>query len=166
MDYDVQKSTRTCAVSGRVIAAGEPFYSVLVRDGAALARRDYAADAWPGPPDDAVGWWKSTMGDREGKKPKLAPSEVLLELFRSPAETPDQLEFRYVLALLLVRRRLLRLEEAVTDEAGPTMVLYCSRDEQTYRVIEAVPDESRQRAIQDELIRLLDFPPAATERSS
>lgn len=159
MDYDVQKTTRHCAATGREIAAGETFYTVLVREAAELKRLDYAADAWTGAPDDAIGWWKSTMSDKDPKKPKLAPSEVLLELFRELQEDAERRDLRYVLTLLLIRRRLLRLEDTVQDDdGGETMVLYCSRDEQTYRVTVDMPDAARQQEIQDYLAQLLYAP--------
>lgn len=161
MDYEVQKTARTCSVSGREIAPGETFYSVLVRDGAAVKRVDFAADAWTEPPPDAIGWWKSTMVGRDAKKAKLAPSEVLLELFRELQESVERRELRYVLTLLLIRRRLLRLEETVEeDDGGETLVLYCARDEQTYRVPVVVPDKTRADEIQTYLAQLLYQPVA------
>ena len=103
MEYDLQKPTRTCAATGREIATGEEFYSVVTREGAELRRLDFSAEAWKGPPDDAIGWWKSVLGDRDHKKPKQAPSEVLLELFREAGDEPDRRDLRYVLTLLLIR---------------------------------------------------------------
>jgi len=159
MEYDVQKTTRLCATTGREIGIGETFYTVLVREGTELRRLDYAADAWSGPPDESIGWWKSTMGDKEAKKPKLAPSEVLLELFRELGDAADRRDLRYVLTLLLIRRRLLRLEETVHEPGGDeTMVLYCPRDEQTYRTATVVPDDKRRQEIQDYLSQLLYAP--------
>lgn len=159
MDYDVHKTTRLCTTTGREIAVGESFYSVLVRDGAQVKRLDYAAEAWQGPPDDVIGWWKSTMGDRDVKKPKMAPSEVLLELFRELQEGADRGDLRYVLTLLLIRRRLLRLEETTHEADGSEMmVLYCPRDEQTYRVPTVEPTAARAAEIQDYLAQLLYAP--------
>lgn len=136
------------------------FYSVLARDGGDVKRLDYAADAWTGPPENAIGWWKSTMAERDvTKKQKLAPSEVLLELFRELQDSLERRDLRYVLTLLLIRRRLMRLEETVREEDGSeTLVLYCARDEQTYRVAVTVPDENRANEIQVYLSQLLFQP--------
>lgn len=155
MDYDVQRCTRHCAASGRELAEGETFYSVLLAEGAELKRLDYAAEAWPGPPPNAVGWWKSQMPTREAKKAQMAPSEVLLEFFASLAEQDDKADMRFVLALLLVRRRILRLEETEAGDDGETLVLYSPRDESTHRVRSIVPDEQRTAEIQAELSKLL-----------
>ncbi len=68
----------------------------------------------------------------------------------------DKQDMRLVLGLLLVRRRVLRLEQPETDPAGcETMVLFNPRDELTYRVPSVMPSTERVQEIQDELSRLL-----------
>jgi hypothetical protein len=159
MDFDVERCTRHCAATGRPFAEGEEFYSCLVAEGAHVRRHDYAVEAWQGPPEGALGWWKSKMATQHAKKKRMAPSEVLLELFTGLESVADQQDMRYVLALLMVRRRVLRVEEAGANEpgaeSGETLVLYCPRNEITYRVSVIVPDEARAAQIQDELARLL-----------
>lgn len=161
VDYEIQRCTRHCASSGRELLEGETFYSVLLPRGAELSRLDYAADAWNGPPADALGWWKSQMPTREAKKAQLAPSDVLLELFVGLADQPEQIDKRYVLALLLVRRRIMRLEETQTDDHGQeTLVLYCHRDESMHRVAVLLPSDPRADEIQAELSQLLYATPS------
>ena len=64
---------------------------------------------------------------------------------------------RYVLALLMVRRRVFRLEEGEPDQQeGEMLVVYCPRRETTYQVPVVVPDASRAEQIQDELAKLLE----------
>lgn len=156
IDYEIQRCTRQCAATGRELLAGESFYSVLLSRGAHLERLDYSTEAWNGPPADALGWWKSQMPTREARQAQLAPSDVLLEFFAGLAELPEQADVRYVVALLLVRRRILRLEETQTDDAGrETLVLFCHRDESTHCVPVVMPDEQRADEIQAEITRLL-----------
>ena len=156
MEYEIQRCTRHCAATGRELAPGEEFYSVLIAEGADLRRYDYSADAWAGPPDGVIGWWKSQMPGPTSKRIHLAPNEVLLHFFEDLQSQPDKEEMRYVLALLLVRRRLMRLEEQEHDERGrEVLVLYCPRRETTYRVPAVAPDQSRIDEIQEELARLL-----------
>lgn len=156
MDFEIQRCTRHCAISGRELADGEVFYSALFAKGADVERLDYAADAWTGPPENALGWWKSRMPERDAKKPRLAPRDVLLQLFRELESVPEAQDMRYVLSLLLVRRRVLRVEtEQRNAEGFEVITLYCSADETTHEVTAVVPDEERIDQIQDELARLL-----------
>ena len=159
MDYELQRCTRHCAASGRELREGEAIYSVLVGRGAQLERLDYAAAAWPGPPENAVGWWKSNMPTRD-HKPRQTPSEVLLDMLKQLDGVADQEDFRYVLALLLVRRRVLRIEETTQDESD-LLTLYSPRDDQTFTVRAILPDEERTRHIQETLSQMMAAP--ATE---
>jgi hypothetical protein len=156
IDYEVQRCTRHCAATERELQPGETFYSTLTAEGAEVVRRDYAAEAWQGPPEGVLGWWKSRMPDRNERKLHFAPNDVMLDLLESFETQPQMQDMRYVLALLLIRRRVVRLEETEHDETGHEVsVLYCPRRETTYRVATAMPDEARTAEIQEELSRLL-----------
>jgi hypothetical protein len=156
MDYEVQRCTRQCAKTGRDLGPGEPFYSVLLADGAKLLRQDFCLEAWEGPPEGAVGWWKSQMPQPQATRARLAPNEVMLQLFDQIEGQPDKQDMRYVLALLLVRRRVMRLEQSDRDDDDrEVLVLYCPRREVTYRVGAVTPDDERIQEIQDELAGLL-----------
>ncbi len=156
IDYEVQRCTRHCAASGRELQPGEEFYSTLTAEGAQVVRRDYAAEVWQGPPEETLGWWKSHMPERDAKKLHWAPNDVMLELLESLESRPEKQDMRYVLSLLLVRRRVLRWEETERDQAGHEVsVLYCPRRETTYRVTTVMPDDARTVEIQDELAQLL-----------
>jgi len=156
MDYEFQRFTRRCEVTERDLTPGEEFYSVLVAEGSKLVRHDYSAEAWQGPPEGAVGWWKSEVPHPDAKRVHWAPNDVMLHCFDELEHQPTRQDMRYVLALLLVRRRVMRLEEEAREPDGcETLVLYCPRREATYRVPVIMPDESRANEIQQELSSLL-----------
>ncbi len=156
MDYNVKRSTRHCAETGRELVPGEEFYSVLIAAGAELQRRDYCVEAWQGPPEGVIGWWKSQVPPPNAKRVTWAPNDVMLQFFEELDDQPDKQDMRYVLALLLVRRRVMRLDESEQDETGgEVLVLYCPRRDATYRVPSVVPDPSRIGTIQEELAQLL-----------
>ncbi len=129
---------------------------MLLAQGAEVVRQDYSVEAWPGAPEGAIGWWKSQVPNPTAHRMHWAPNDVMLHFFAQLADQPGHEDLRYVLAPLLVRRRVLRVEEEEHDDrVGEHLVLYCPREEATYRVAVAVPDESRVQAIQDELAKLL-----------
>lgn len=158
LDFEVQRCTRRCATSGRKLDPGETFYSVLQVDGAQVVRTDYAVDVWQDPPEEAFAWWKSCVPSSDSLTPKLAPNEVLLELFDQLGQQPDATDMRYILALLLIRRRLLRHDDQVCgsdEDDSRNLVLYCPSREETYQVPEVDLDETRIGRIQAELSELL-----------
>lgn len=156
LDYEIQRCSRRCSATDRELNGGETCYSVLVAEGGQVVRRDFSAEAWPGPPDGAIGWWKSTVVDPNAGRPHWAPNDVMLSYFERLLDDPTAEDARYVLALLLVRRRVLRVEGNEQDEAGRAMlVLHSSRGETDYRVAEVLPTPERAAAIQQQLAELL-----------
>lgn len=156
LDFEIQRCTRKCFATERELRPGETFYSVLVQEGANVVRRDYCEEAWKGPPEEALGVWKSQMPGAGVKKMQWAPNDVMLHYFEQLGERDDQLDVRYVLALLMIRRRVVRQEQTETDEQGrEVLVLFCPRNEQEYRTPVVDPSPERIAQIQDELARLL-----------
>ena len=156
MDYEVQRSARRCATSGREFAPGEKFYSALVVEGAELRRYDYAVEAWQRGPRA-----RSAGGSRSSPTPAPSgrtgsPNDVLLQCFDELAEQPGREDMRYVVALLLVRRRVFRLEEDDCGAAGEVLVLHCPRRDATYEVPVVIPDPARIDEIQQHVAKLLE----------
>ena len=163
LDFEVERCTRRCAATERPLEPGEVCYSVLEVQGADVVRRDFCSEAWTGPPDVAFGWWKARVPEPANKKIKLAPNDVLLELFDQLADRPDHQDMRYVLTLLLVRRRVLRLDvaidqhgrESLADHRAQSMTVHCPKRDASYEVPVAMPNEDRIDEIQQQLSELL-----------
>jgi hypothetical protein len=164
LEFEVGRCTRRCASTGREIASGETCYSVLEVRGAEVVRLDFCSDAWTSVAKPVLGWWKTTAPAPMAKKIKLAPNDVLLELFDELADRHDQQDLRYVLTLLLIRRRVLRLDlpiehagESSVVEPNPSdvMVVYCPKRDVSYAVSATVPSGARIDEIQRQLSELL-----------
>jgi hypothetical protein len=156
MDYDLERCSRHCAVTGRELSPGEEFFSALLPAAGGLVRMDYAPEAWQGPPEAAWGWWKARL-PRPDEKPRSvwAPAEVMLELFDRLADEPDRADTRFILALLLVRRRVLRIEESHREGDQEVLLLSCPRRHAEYELRATAPSGERAQAIQAELEGLL-----------
>jgi hypothetical protein len=156
VDFEIQRCSRRCAKTDHEFAPGEVFYSVLVAEGAEIVRYDYSQAAWEGPPDEAIGWWRSQMPEANARRANWAPNDVLLDYFQELQSQPGKEDVRYILTLLMIRRRVLRLEDSEFDAAGlEKMVVFCPRNETEYHVPVVSPDAARAKEIQDELAQLL-----------
>ncbi len=145
-EWHVARSSRTCAQSGAAIEAGQPFYSALVETDETFERKDYSPGAWPEVDKGAFfSYWKNKGGAAEagGKRPAI-DFDRLLFFFDSleDAEERQKRLFRYVLALILVRRRRLRLDDMSRTEQGDRLVVYDRRSERTVEVL--APEATRE----------------------
>ncbi len=158
LDFEVKRCSRRCTATDGVLSPGEVYYSVLQVQGADVVRRDFSADAWNGPPDEALGWWESRMPESDTAKPKLAPREVALELFDRWSDQPKMGDAVYILALFLVRKRVFRFAESALDiqcELPDTLRLVCPSRAAEYDVRAVDVSAERAAEIQDQLVELL-----------
>lgn len=153
-EFDVQRCTRRCAKTDRELKPGETIYSALISKGSQITRVDYAAEAWDAEPEDSIGWWKAQVPEPNAKKMNWAPNDVMLDFFTRIEDDAGRQDTRFVLALLLLRRRVLRQENTDSDSAE-VMVLHCPRDDSEHRVRVAYPPRDRVEQIQAELAELL-----------
>jgi hypothetical protein len=158
-DYQIQTSTYRCAATGRELRPGERYFSVLLDEGSTFSRKDFSQEAWNGPPEKTFSYWQGKVP--VGGMPKRPPidEELLVDcLDRLEGERePGKLAFRFVLALLLVRRKRLRLEDARREAGHEIMTLRDARGGTRYQVIDpGLPDEELE-SVQDEVFRVLGW---------
>jgi hypothetical protein len=158
-DYEIQASTRRCAQTGRELRPGERFYSVLLDEQGKLVRKDYSQEAWHGPPDGAFGFWLSRVPEEGGPRRPPIDDEMLVDCFHRLEGQTDagRVNFRYVVALLLMRRRRFKFEEAQVREGQEILSLRCTRTRTVYEVINPRLTEAEMAAVQEEVFKVLGW---------
>lgn len=134
MELKLQRPQTQCAATGRTFAAGDLVCSALVRRNGTIDRVDVAAEAWSGPPSDVVAWWRCRhpAAQEAGREP--APADALLDALEALEESADE-PLRYLLALQLVRRRVLRMPDPREAGDDPDVLVFaCRRRGREYRV--------------------------------
>lgn len=155
LDFEVRACTRVCAETNKALQPGEVFFSVLEVRGNETVRRDFAAEAWQGPSEDALGWWRARVPAKD-EKPQLAPADVMLNLFASLADKPADRQFRYVLGLLLIRRKVLRREDSRHNEDGQeVLTVVAPKRDEPFELVVDEPNQEQAETIQQRMIDLL-----------
>ncbi len=110
-----------CAVTGNAIEPGTKFMAALRETPIGFERLDVSMGAWPAfDRKDVLGFWQTTMPRGEQKKKLFVDDQVLCELFErlGSVTEPAKMNFRFVLGLILMRKRMLIYENSRNDEAG------------------------------------------------
>jgi hypothetical protein len=158
-EYQIQPNTRRCAITGRELRPGETYYTALLEAGGQFVRQDYSAEAWTGLPHDAFSFWSGRVpSDTEPSRPKV-DDDLLLECFeRLEGETePRRVSFRYIVALLLMRRKRLKFEEAKTESDHEVLLLRCARTGTKHQVVNPGMTEDEMAAVQEEVFKVLGW---------
>jgi hypothetical protein len=143
--YDIERPTGQCAFTGRTLQPGESYIATLVEldpaqqeqlqqsitptpgkaaaAGLGLKRLDVALEAWQEGkrPDRLFSHWRTVVAQPNQKKKLFVDDDVLMNLFRrlEGSDQPERLAFRFVLALILMRKRLLRYDSSERRPVGP-----------------------------------------------
>ena len=161
-EYEIQPLSFRCARTRRELKPGEIFFSVLSETPEGFNRLDFAEEAWTGPPEGAIGSWKSKVPVKEGQtKPRPIDDSVVLEFFERCADDQDSSKnnFRYILALHLLRRKVLRFANVEYDEQGAE-ILVLRGSEKEFRVINPGLNDDQIAEVQAEVMQILHSPVA------
>jgi hypothetical protein len=158
-DYQIQAPARRCAATGRDLHAGEKFYSVLLDEAGKFVRHDYSIEAWQGPPTGAFSFWRGRVPEAETNRRPPIDDEMLLDCFQRLEHDlePSRVNFRYVVALLLMRRKRLRFEEARTAGDQEVLHLRDSRTRAEYDVVNPRLTDDEMLTVQEEVFKVLGW---------
>jgi hypothetical protein len=168
MELKIHRPHATCRQTGRPFVAGEPLVSALVRSEGRLDRCDYAAAEWTVPPPNTLAWWRSTYPAAVSAGATLAPADVLLDVLEELEGRDADRALRYLVALELVRRRVLRFVDRPSNEAtgrpaaggqtdGPgqqDFIVACRKRDREYRVQAVSSQEAAAPGVEERLTAL------------
>ena len=122
--WRIDRPGGACAVSGRAIEPGEPFVAAVRETDQGFSRLDVAPECWADVDRaNLIAYWRTTMPRPSDKPKRFVDDGVLMEMFdrlESPGDAVDaestapsgRLGFRFVLGLLLMRKRLVTYESS------------------------------------------------------
>ncbi|MCK6457151.1 MAG: hypothetical protein L6Q92_11555 [Phycisphaerae bacterium] len=156
-EYQIHRSQGRCEACGRALEAGAELYSAVLCEKETFLRRDYCADCWGGPPDGALGSFKTRVASKPGKRRVLVDDEVLMSFFLRLEDTEDsaRADFRFVLMLILLRRRLLKYDRTLRRDGAEFWVVREVGGAATHEVRNPQLDEARITLLTSELNAIL-----------
>lgn len=180
-EWKVERRGGGCAACEKQFVTGEVIQSLLEVSGVGLLRQDYCVACWQegqgsDPPEgkpepeapqaehaSAAGksadrfWWSSRYQEVEEKAVRM-DLEVLDQLFDAlaPRKETRLQEVRYVVCLLLLRKRRLKVMRVVREQGSEAFLVKKPRLEELHRVevFDFVPE--RMESLRHELQALLD----------
>jgi hypothetical protein len=122
-EYNIAR-TGQCRQCENRLAENEQFVAVVVENGEDFERQDWCQGCWDAPDRPAVeglfGQWLTKMPTKKGKKKTFVDDAMLINFFQrlAGADEPARVNFRFVLALVLMRKKLLTYQRSDTDADG------------------------------------------------
>ncbi|HEY1628251.1 MAG TPA: hypothetical protein VGF52_00235 [Tepidisphaeraceae bacterium] len=157
--YDVAKPLGKCHITGEPIAVGEKFMAALRETPLGFERVDVSMSAWPQlDRKDVVAFWTATMPAVEQKKKLFVDDGVLCDLFERLRDTSDapKLNFRFVLGLILMRKKMLVYDNSRTEEGKDIWMVHFKGREDKLDLFNPKLDESQMMEVSQQLGQILN----------
>jgi len=160
-DWTIQGRSGRCAATGRDFAEGESFYTLLFRERDGFRRQDLSEEAWKTrneagekPP---YSFWRAKFEPPPPAPPEALAKETAEDLLRRFMTENDEAHAnaRYILALMLERKRLLKQIEVKDDIHGRTLVYEHVKTGEVFIVPDPGLRMDQIEAVQNEVAALL-----------
>jgi len=158
-EYQIQPHTRRCTATGRELRAGERYYTALLEEGDQFVRQDFSSEAWQGPPAGAFSFWSGRVPEPDQTSKPRFDDDVLEECFHrlEGQNEPSRVNFRYVVALLLIRRKRFRFDQTIEEDGVETLQLSNIRTGDRHLVMNPQLSDEQMAEVQAEVFRVLGW---------
>lgn len=149
-DWEINKPLGQCYGNGRKIEYGEEYFGALVETEEGLQRRDFCADCWESEKPKVFCHWKTRLPEPGQKKQLFVDDQMLMAFFeRLGNETdPEKVNFRFVLTLVLMRKKLLKYDESRTDDGKEIWRLRIPGDRSAENKVEVINPHLNEEQIE------------------
>ncbi|MDD5458942.1 MAG: hypothetical protein PHF37_06090 [Phycisphaerae bacterium] len=136
-DWEIERPLGQCCGTERQIEPGEEYFAALVKTADGFARRDFSAQYWEANQPDVFCYWKTKLPEPNQKKKLFVDDEMLMAFFERLTNETDQekINFRFVLALILMRKKKLKYDTSRTEDGKEIWVLRISGEKTTADVV-------------------------------
>jgi len=156
-EWEINKPLGQCCGTGRKIEYGEEYFGALLETGEGLQRRDFCADYWEKEKPNVFCYWKTRLPQPNQKKQIFVDDEMLLAFFeRLGIETEqEKVNFRFVLALILMRKRRLKYDTTRVEDGNEIWRLRIVGEKQIVEVINPHLDEEQIEQLSSQIGQIL-----------
>ena len=127
-DWTIQSRSHTCAATGQAFAEGEYFYTLLYTDGSGFRREDLSEEAFKARNENVQPFshWRAKYVPPPPPQVEAVSKQTAEDLLRQYMleSTPEHSNARYILALMLERKRLLKEVEVKRSDDGSLTRIY------------------------------------------
>ena len=156
-EWEINKPLGQCHGTGKKIEYGQEYFGALVETDEGLQRRDFCADYWESRKPEVFCYWKSKLPEPGQKKQLFVDDQMLMAFFeRLEKETEqEKINFRFVLALVLMRKRILKYDETRIENDKEIWRLRIVGEKRIVEVVNPHLDEEQVEQLSSQIGEIL-----------
>ncbi|MHC4394433.1 MAG: hypothetical protein ACYS1A_02145 [Planctomycetota bacterium] len=156
-EWEIEKSVGRCCGTGREIEYGEEYFAALIETEEGLQRRDFCDEYWQENEPQVYCYWKTKRPHPDQKKNIFVDDEMLMAFFERLAEETEQekINFRFVLVLVLMRKRRLKYDSSKTEDGKEIWRLRIAGEKEFVEVVNPHLDTEQIEQLSSQLGQIL-----------
>lgn len=157
MEWKISRGKGLCMQCESEMQEGQIFFSALLDTELEFQRKDFCSTCWEDISESVFSYWKTRVPPADASRKSMVDNEVLLDFFRRlEKETePARINFRYLLSLMLMRKKILKFEDIERTDDDEFLVLRQVGEEQRHRVKDPRLPKDELEKLKDDLYQLL-----------
>ena len=160
MDWEITRPNRHCEACGKGFGEEEELFSALRDHETDFVRQDYCPACWATREREGFfSFWKTRIPPRDEPPRRFVDDEVLVNFFHrlEGEEEPLKVNFRFVLALLLIRKKLMTFKSLRREGDSEWLVLHDKAEDREREVLNPNLTEEEIGAVTEECGKLLNM---------
>jgi len=158
-DWDIRKGDKHCERCQKEFREEEEYFAGLYDENRQFVRRDFCLTCWEAVEKPSLySFWRTRVPKKEEKAKLLVDDDIILNFFFRLENEQDQLKknFRYVLALLLMRKKILKFKDVRRGEGGEALVLRQPKEGREFVVYNPQLTEEQIQKVTEEVGQILN----------
>lgn len=162
MEWYVNKGSKVCVLCERTFAEEEVYLSALYDEKNAFTRKDFCVECWDKKGNGNIfSYWKTKVPKKPQTVQRYANIDVFYDLFNKLENENDasRVNFRYVLSLYLMRKKILKLKTSHKSNGNDYLVLHNVKEGKDTEVLKPQLSKEEVLAVTDEIGKLVNCTP-------
>jgi hypothetical protein len=162
VEWSINKGSHNCFLCEKTFPEEEVYLSALYDENNAFLRKDFCVECWDKKDsEDSFSYWKTKISKKPEKVERYAKIDVFYDLFNKLENEKDlsRVNFRYVLSLYLMRKKVLKLISTHKSDEKEYLVLHDAKEDKDTEVLKPMLNKEEVLAVTDEIGKLVNYTP-------
>ena len=158
-EWEISKTLGQCFGTGAKFEVGAEYYAALVETSDGFERRDFSVEFWQEQTPQVYCSWKTKMVRPDRKRTLFVDADMLMTFFERLADEtgPDKVNFRFVLALVLMRKRILKYDSSEFKDGKEIWTLRVSGAKRSVSVVNPHLTEDQVAELSSQIGQILQI---------
>ena len=169
MEWSINKGSHACFLCEKKFPEEEVYLSALYDENNIFLRKDFCVECWDKECNENIfSYWKTKISKKPEKVERFATIDVFCDLFNKLENEKDlsRVNFRYVLSLYLMRKKVLKLITTHKSNDNEYLVLHNVKEAVDTEVLKPRLSEEEVLAVTDEIGKLVNCTPQINTSST